>query len=156
MCRHYPSLFPASARYQEQLEGVLKQGLLYPILRIPDSVGLEWGPRICISNIFLSDTVGLWEQRLYRIPGSLYWFTTDRGYVKVKVKSLSRVWLFATLWTVTYQASPSMGFSRQEYWSGLPFSFSRRSSRPRDWTWVSHLAGRCFNFWATREAQRLC
>ena len=33
----------------------------------------------------------------------------------------SRVQLFATLWTVAHQAPPSMGFSRQEYWSGLPF-----------------------------------
>ena len=40
---------------------------------------------------------------------------------KVKVKSLSRVRLFVTPWTVAYQAPPSMGFSRQEYWSGLPF-----------------------------------
>ena len=41
---------------------------------------------------------------------------------KVKwVKSLSHVWLFVTPWTVAYQALPSMGFSRQEYWSGLPF-----------------------------------
>ena len=39
---------------------------------------------------------------------------------KVKVKSLSRVQLFATLWTVAYQAPPSMGFSRQEDWSWLP------------------------------------
>ena len=38
-----------------------------------------------------------------------------------KVKSLSRVWLFATPWTVAYQAPPSMGFSRKECWSGLPF-----------------------------------
>ena len=38
-----------------------------------------------------------------------------------KVKSLSCVRLFATPWTVAYQASPSMGFSRQGYWSGLPF-----------------------------------
>ena len=37
------------------------------------------------------------------------------------MKSLSRVQLFVTLWTVTYWASPSMGFSKQEYWSGLPF-----------------------------------
>ena len=37
------------------------------------------------------------------------------------MKSLSRVLLFATPWTVAYQAFPSMGFSRQEYWSGLPF-----------------------------------
>ena len=41
--------------------------------------------------------------------------------VVLKVKSFSRVRLFATPWTVAYQASLSMGFSRQEYWSGLPF-----------------------------------
>ena len=39
----------------------------------------------------------------------------------MKVKSLSCVRLFATPWTVAYQPLPSMGFSRQEYWSGLPF-----------------------------------
>ena len=39
---------------------------------------------------------------------------------KVKVKSLSRVWLLATSWTAAYQAPLSMGFSRQEYWSGVP------------------------------------
>ena len=39
---------------------------------------------------------------------------------KVKVKSLSRVWLLVTPWTAAHQASPSMGFSRQEFWSGLP------------------------------------
>ena len=37
-----------------------------------------------------------------------------------KVKSLSRVQLFATPWTIAYQAPPSMGFSKQEYWSGVP------------------------------------
>ena len=37
------------------------------------------------------------------------------------MKSLSRVQLCATLWTVAHQAPQSMGFSRQEYWSGLPF-----------------------------------
>ena len=39
---------------------------------------------------------------------------------KVKVKSLSHVWLFATLWTAAHQAPLSMGFSRQEYSSGVP------------------------------------
>ena len=39
---------------------------------------------------------------------------------KVKVKSLSRVWLFMTSWTAAYQAPPSMGFSRQESWSWVP------------------------------------
>ena len=43
-------------------------------------------------------------------------------YIKVKVsESLSRARLSATPWTVAYQAPPSVGFSRQEYWSGLPF-----------------------------------
>ena len=40
--------------------------------------------------------------------------------MKVKVKSLSRVRLFATPWIAAYQAPPSMGFPRQEYWSGVP------------------------------------
>ena len=39
---------------------------------------------------------------------------------KVKVKSLSRVRLLATPWTAAHQAPPSMGFSRQEYWNGVP------------------------------------
>ena len=145
------------------------------------------------------------------------------------VKLLSRVWFSATPWTVAHQDPPSMGFSRQEYWSGLPFpspgdlpglgteprsptlqadtvpseppgkpqekelkwsevkslshvrlcdpvdcsppsssvhgilqartlewvavSFSRGSSWPRDRTQVSHIAGRRFTLWATKEAQ---
>ena len=46
----------------------------------------------------------------------------------MKVKSLSHVQLFATLWTVAYQASPSMEFSRQEYWSGGAIAFSKKNS----------------------------
>ena len=67
------------------------------------------------------------------------------------MKSLSCVWL-CDPWTVAHQALLSMGFSRQEYWSGLPFPSPGGSSRPRDRTQVSHIAGRCFNFWGTREA----
>ena len=47
-----------------------------------------------------------------------------------QVKSLSRVRLFATPWTVAYQASPSMGFPRQEYWNGLPFPSPGDLSNP--------------------------
>ena len=53
---------------------------------------------------------------------------------------VSRVQLFATPRTVAHQAPLSMGFPRQEYWSGLPFPNSRGSSHPRDWastSWVS-------------------
>ena len=59
----------------------------------------------------------------------------------------------ATPWTVTYQAPLTMGFSRQEYWSGLPFPSPGESFQPRDWTQVSCIVGRCFAIWATREAQ---
>ena len=58
---------------------------------------------------------------------------------KVKVKLLSRVWLLATPWTAAYQAPPSMGFSRQEYWSGVPLpspSFHIRAGQ-LDHSWVS-------------------
>ena len=68
-----------------------------------------------------------------------------------KMKSLTHVRLFAAPWTVAYQASPSMGFSRQEYWSGVPLPSPGESSQPRDRTQVSHIGGRCFNLWATRE-----
>ena len=48
----------------------------------------------------------------------------------MKVKSPSRVRLLATPWTAAYQAPPSMGFSRQEYWSGVPLPSSIRQSYP--------------------------
>ena len=65
------------------------------------------------------DAFELWcWRRLLKVP-----WTARSEWVSEWVKSLSRVRLFATLWTVAYQASPSMGFSRQEYWSGLPFYF---------------------------------
>ena len=47
-----------------------------------------------------------------------------------KVKSLSCVQLFATLWSIAHQAPLSMGFSRQEYWSGLPFPSPRDLPNP--------------------------
>ena len=88
--------------------------------------------------------------------------------------------ILVILWTVARQAPLSMEFSRQEYWSEVKvaqlcptlqphglyhgilqarilewvwvaFSFSRGSSQPRDWTQVSHIAGRFFTSWATRE-----
>ena len=47
---------------------------------------------------------------------------------KVKAKSLSRVWLFVTPWTAAHQAPPSMGFSRQEYWSRVPLTHCQRQA----------------------------
>ena len=62
----------------------------------------------------------------------------------VKVKSLSHVQLFAIPWTVVYQASLSMGFSRQEYWSGLPFPSPGDLRDPGIKPRSPAFAGRCF------------
>ena len=80
---------------------------------------------------------------------------------KVKMKSLSHVWLLVTPWTAAHQAPPSMGFSRQEYWTGVPLPsprilewvaipFSRGYFWDCDLTQISCLAGRFFTIWATR------
>ena len=59
---------------------------------------------------------------------------------------------FTTPWAAAHQAPLSTGFSRQEYWNRIAFSFSRGSSRPRDQIQVSCIADRFFIIWATREA----
>ena len=60
------------------------------------------------------------------------WAGSQTMYLgKVKVMSLSRVRLFATPWTVAYQAPQFMKFSRQEYWSGLPFPSPGHLPNPR-------------------------
>ena len=55
---------------------------------------------------------------------------TSVSLIRSEVKSLSRVRLFVTLWTVACQALLSMGFSRQKYWSGLPFPSPRNLPDP--------------------------
>ena len=57
------------------------------------------------------------------------------GRRKVEEKSLSCVRLFATAWTVAYQAPPSVGFSRQEYWSGVAFPSPLDLPDPRIEPW---------------------
>ena len=84
------------------------------------------------------------------IPGilqarTLEWVTISFSNAwkwKVKVKLLSHVRLFETPWTAAYQAPPSLGFSRQEYWSGVPL--------PSPSEWLVHSNG--VGFWiAVRE-----
>ena len=67
--------------------------------------------------LFIRDS-SVWNNSLF-----IYFLVSFNSMLKHYewVKSLSRVRLFVTPWTVVYQASPSMGFSRQECWSGLPF-----------------------------------
>ena len=54
----------------------------------------------------------------------------------------SHVWLLVTLWTVAHRALLTLGFSRQEYWNGLAMPSSKGSSRSRDQTCISCIAGR--------------
>ena len=86
---------------------------------------------------------------------------------KVKVKSLSRVWLFATPWTSAYHAPPPMGLSRQEYWSGVPLpslqnvlgnkfpshasSFLLSDCLEAQWFYVNRRINECLSKWL-----RLC
>ena len=92
---------------------------------------------------------------------------TQNRTLSVCVLSCFRVRLLATPRTVTCLAPVSMGFPRQECWSGLPFPSHAGSpagtltltlvlggsSPSRDRTWVSLIADRFFTVWATREAQ---
>ena len=80
----------------------------------------------CFSRIRLCNPIDS-SPRGSPVPGTLQARTLEWVAIsfsnawkwKVKVKSLSRVWLLTTPWTAAFQAPPSMGFSRQEYWSGL-------------------------------------
>ena len=83
-----------------------------------------------------------------------YIYTHTHAYVHAK--SLQCVWLFVTLWTIACQASLSIGFSRQEYWRGLPCPPSGDLPKPRikpESLISSALAGR---FFATRAWEARC
>ena len=77
-----------------------------------------------------------------------------------KVKSVSRVQLFVTLWTTPWRSplpgSSVHGIFQARVLEWVAISFSRGSSWPRDWTWVSHTVGRCFILWATCSLQWKC
>ena len=86
--------------------------------------------RCCWVASVVSDSVRPHRRQPTRLPvpgilqaRALEWAAVSFSNVwkwKVKVKSLSRVWLLATPWTAAHQAPPSLGFSRQECWSELP------------------------------------
>ena len=67
----------------------------------------------------------------------------------------SRVWLFATPWTVARQASLSVEFSRQEYWNGFPFPFAGDLPHPGIKPQCHCFGGRFFIIWASREAREV-
>ena len=85
---------------------------------------------------------------------SNYTLDSARGFLQresyVCAQLLSCV--FVTPWTVGHQGPLSMGFPRQEYWSGLPFPSPGESSWLRGQTQVSCITVRFFTVWATRQA----
>ena len=109
---------------------ILKAGAVVP----PGQFEILWAHVPCVTQppVFASPTCHYSYTQCYGIsccwPNKLTTSLKFRVAIsfskawkwKVKVKSLSRVWLWATPWTAAYQAPPSMGFSRQEYWSGVP------------------------------------
>ena len=72
---------------------------------------------------------------------------------KVKAKSLSHVWLLGTPWTVAYQAPPSMGFSRQEYWSGVPLPSPKIWCRQRNKTLKKYIG--ISSNWEIKESHQV-
>ena len=81
---------------------------------------------------------------------------------KVKVKLLSRVQLLVTSWTAAYQAPPSMGFSRQEYWSGVPLpsqteilGATEKKDPVCDMTWFFSTSAQPSTYMSMQETIRL-
>ena len=108
----------------------LVKAMVYPVV----VYGCEgWTIKKATAAESLHSCPTLWDTIVGSPPGSsvpgilqaraLEWVAISFSHAwkwKVKVKSLSRAQLLATPWTAAYQAPPSTGFSRQEYWSGLP------------------------------------
>ena len=70
----------------------------------------------CICLVF-SNTIF----HIYKVKDEYIYMLFMSMFISMHVCVLSHLWLFVTPWTVAHQAPPSMGFSRQEYWSGLLF-----------------------------------
>ena len=103
----------------EKLNKLFDQPVLHWLL-VAAAKSLQSCPTLCdpIDGSPLGSSVpGILQARI------LEWVAISFSHAwkwKVKLKSLSRVQLLATPWTAAFQAPPSMGFSRQEYWSGVP------------------------------------
>ena len=105
-----PVFLPKKSHVQRSLAGYNQKGC-------KESERIEWK-----QNSSMPCIVVLTEPQLLRLLRCRSGLPLPFQRMKVKVKSLSRVCvrLFVTPWTAAYQAPPSMGISRQEYWSGVP------------------------------------
>ena len=115
MCASYIKIGPGSCRTSilpSPQETKTDMGFSSPLWGLAPVCGFQPTPdHLHLTHIFYSclPACGLWTSA---------W---DMKTKKVKVESLSRVQLFGTPWTVAYQVPQFIRFSRQEYWSGLPF-----------------------------------
>jgi len=122
-----------------KIEGKRKRG--WQKMRWLDSIANSTDMNLSKLRVIMKDRED-WRAAVHWVTKSQTWFsdwttTTQLEYQvtrkelvtkvsssawkwKVKVKTLSHVCLFATPWTAAHQAPPSMGFSRQKYWSGVP------------------------------------
>ena len=111
----------------------------------PDTLPLV-PPRVLSVEIHLKCHSVLWPPLCHL--SCLKSFLWSYLFIPSVTSCLESVQLFVTPWTVDYQAPLSVGFSRQEYWSGLPFSSPGDLPNPG----ISHIVGRHFTIWATMEA----
>ena len=94
-----------------------------------------WRPSSLLLGLLWADIFLISSSKLYKTI-----ICSDKGAIEVAVCwSLSRVRLFVTPWTVARQALLSMGFSRQEYWSGLPFPSPVRKFEVSEVKSLSHV-----------------
>ena len=91
--------------------------------------------------------------KIVKSKGIIYWKWMKYGYWWWFSHLPTCIPLLVTLWTVASQAPLSMGFPRQEYWTGLPFPSPGDLPNPGTEPMSPSLAGRFFSNWATREAQ---
>jgi len=90
------------------------------------------------------------NELLIRVP---VWLNLRIIMLNGQSESFSRVWLFATPMNCSLPGSSVHGIFQARILAGVAVPFSRGSSQPREGTQVSHIAGRFFTIWATREAQ---
>ena len=115
-------LIPGSSNGEESTCNAVDLGSIPGLGRFPRERNGHLFQYSCLENPM---DRGTWQATFHGVTESdmMEWLTLSHllGWKWSEVKSLSHVRLFVTPWTVAHQASPSMGFSRQEYWSGLPF-----------------------------------
>ena len=107
--------------------------------RLLDTLGKSGSVSCRVRGLGNSILIVSWDERRginchFLLLQALFWTKIKAlGHLESE-NEVAQYWLFATPWNVAYQALPSMGFSRQEYWSGLPFSslgiFSTQGSNP--------------------------